>query len=310
MLGSGQVVRLTLSLGVLLNEDVHLFNIRKYRNPPYLLLHHKNTIDALAEISQARTEGVFEGSSEIFFYPKGVRSGDYCFRIENDGCVVSFLEAVCLGLSLEESESTIRLQGGSSHHLPHFVQVVCPTLEKIGLSIEVKYHRLSFQPERDSELELRIKREYMEPLKLMERGNLENILIEYYVPKESTLPEILGITNDVVIKRCNRENVLIKAKYEKTILGIDGLIGNGKDEKSYLEVREEFERLISSKATLDIYTAEQVLPFLIFNRGLSKFVVNEISDHLVTEAKLINSIMGRKVIKLSKNKILIQGVEK
>ena len=67
--GGGQILRSTISLSVLLQKPVEIYNIRLNRPKSGLRAQHIHTIKVLADIFNARVENLTLGSQSLRFTP-------------------------------------------------------------------------------------------------------------------------------------------------------------------------------------------------------------------------------------------------
>ena len=92
--GGGQILRSSLSLSMITGKPFKIENIRKKRNKPGLLRQHLTALKAAAQISHAKTEGAFLGSSEVVFHPGGIASGEYKFSVGTAGSSLLVLQTL------------------------------------------------------------------------------------------------------------------------------------------------------------------------------------------------------------------------
>ena len=96
--GGGQVVRTSLTLSMVTGRPLELINIRANRNPSGLKRQHLTCVQAAAAISQAETNDVRVGSSELQFTPGPIKSGDYRFDIGTAGSTTLVAQTIALPL--------------------------------------------------------------------------------------------------------------------------------------------------------------------------------------------------------------------
>src|SRR5262245_32018997 len=149
--GGGQVLRSSLALALLTGRAFHLRNVRARRSKPGLQQQHLKSVQAAAEIGQARVRGASLGSCDLAFEPGPVRAGTYRFEIGTAGATGLVLHTVYLPLALRgEGPSEVTLVGGTHvTHSPsyHFLDATWrPHLERLGLHVSLRLDRAGFYP--------------------------------------------------------------------------------------------------------------------------------------------------------------------
>src|SRR4030042_3439961 len=111
--GGGQILRTALALSAILKKPFTIHHIRSKRKNPGLQAQHLEAVEALAQITEAQTEGVKFGSQRITFNPNQILSGDYQFEVKTAGSVILLLQAIFLPLCLAQGTSRVTLVGGT-----------------------------------------------------------------------------------------------------------------------------------------------------------------------------------------------------
>ena len=83
--GGGQVLRVCIALSALTGESVAIKNVRVNRANPGLRPQHLTAMRALAEVANAKVDGLDLGSSEVTFVPGRRRGGIYSFDAKTAG---------------------------------------------------------------------------------------------------------------------------------------------------------------------------------------------------------------------------------
>ena len=92
--GGGQIVRTAIALAALTGKDVRINKIREKRPNPGLQAQHVTAVKALASICNAETEGLFQGSREVVFRPRGHTSGRFSLDVGTAGSIPLILQAL------------------------------------------------------------------------------------------------------------------------------------------------------------------------------------------------------------------------
>lgn len=146
--GGGQVLRASLALSISTGKPFHIRNIRSGRPKPGLKRQHLTCVLAAAEISGAEISGAEPGSTELSFFPGGVRNGEYRFDVGSGGSCTLVLQAIIPPLLTASGPSQITVSGGT--HVPHapvfefMQQTLFPWLEKLGPKLSATMARAGF----------------------------------------------------------------------------------------------------------------------------------------------------------------------
>jgi len=111
--GGGQILRTALGLATVLGKAVKIVNIRAKRRNPGLQRQHLTAVKALAAISNAKVEGAYIGSTELYFVPRELRGGEFRFDIGTAGSVTLVFQALLPVLPFLPKKSIIEIRGGT-----------------------------------------------------------------------------------------------------------------------------------------------------------------------------------------------------
>jgi RNA 3'-terminal phosphate cyclase len=141
--GSGTIVRQAVAFSALTGIPVHLVHARAKRSRPGLRRQHRRVIEAIRELVNGRTEGVSEGSQEIFFAPgPSGKQESYRWDIGSAGSTTMLALGVLPVLALKPTPTEVEIRGGlfqdfapSVFHLQHvlcanrkwIIEIVGPT---------------------------------------------------------------------------------------------------------------------------------------------------------------------------------------
>ncbi len=310
--GGGQVIRTAVALSILTNIPVHLYNIRAKRSNPGLREQHLKGILAAKELCNGKIKNAFLGSKEIWFYP-GERLNSYIkVKIATAGSVGLVLQTLLLSCLKAEKEIDIEIEGGATYgkFAPsiHYLQkVLLPLLAKIGYNVEINVEKQGFYPKGGAKVLVKVLPvKKLNKLDLIEKGKLtgvnilsiasENLKIRNVAERQAEkAKEILKEYNphikiEYVNTLCPGSGILCFANFENTVLGFDSV---GEIRKKAEDVGKEsaigLKREIESKATLDIFASDQILPYLAFAKG--SFLVRELSLHAKTNIEVIRKFL-------------------
>jgi RNA 3'-terminal phosphate cyclase (ATP) len=317
--GGGQILRTALALSAILKKPCTIHHIRSKRKNPGLQAQHLEAVEALARITEAETEGVKFGSQKITFNPNEILPGDYQFEVKTAGSVTLILQAIFLPLCLAQGNSTLTLIGGT--HVPwsppfhFFSQVLLPTLESMGISVNATIEKWGFYPRGGGNVKLKIKPVHeLRPINLVERGSLKRVR---GLSAASNLPKhVAERQREQALKRIQGElnidaeiSILYDApsigqgsflflltEYGKVLAGFSSLGSRGKPaEKVADEAVDVLKEYINAEGCIDPHLADQLIPFMALAKGNSSFTTTQMTDHLLTNLWVISHFLEGKV---------------
>jgi RNA 3'-terminal phosphate cyclase (ATP) len=312
--GGGQILRTALSLSCLLSRPFRIVNIRKNRRKPGLMPQHLMAVRASAEISGAKVRGDTAGSIELVFEPSGTRPGDYFFDIGTAGSTSLLLQAVLPPLVFSRGESSVVLKGGT--HVPfsppyeYISKIFIPALEKLGIRLECQIKRYGFYPKGGGEIRVRIlPASAVKGVNLTERGknkivwgisavaNLPSGIAERQ--KSAALAHLsgIGVEGEIEVLRVPSFGkgtfIFLEAQAGTCAAGFSSLGEIGKKAEAVGEeaARELIDYFLTS-ACLDPHLADQILLYLAAAEGPGTFTTSRITQHLLTNIKIIEDFLG------------------
>lgn len=319
--GGGQILRTALSLAAIEGRAVRLEKIRAGRPNPGLAAQHVTCARAVAALCRADIAGDEIGSRCLEFAPgAAVRAGNYAFDISatrkggSAGATSLVLQAVLLPLALAQGGSRISLRGGThvawSPPFDYLQQVWLPALAKLGIAADMELRRSGWYPAGEGEFHAVIsglspqERGRLRPLTLFERGPLQSVTgraIAANLPLRvarrmaGAARELLkscgidaAIDMETTKAACPGAGVFLTAHYRGVAGGFSALGERGKPaERVGEEVAQALIAHWRSGAALDRHLADQVLLPLALAQGPSSFSVETITQHLRSNAFVI-----------------------
>ncbi|MEM4700418.1 MAG: RNA 3'-terminal phosphate cyclase, partial [Candidatus Nezhaarchaeales archaeon] len=148
--GGGQILRVSVALSAVSGIPVKVFNIRAKRSNPGLRPQHLTAIKAVAEVVNARVEGLHVGSRELVFIPSKPRSGFFSFDVGTAGSTTLVLQSLMPVAALAPSVVTAEIKGGTDNPMAppvdYVERVLTPALLKMGYRCKVATLRRGFYP--------------------------------------------------------------------------------------------------------------------------------------------------------------------
>ncbi len=307
--GGGQILRSASSLSALMKEPVEINDIRANRPVPGIRPQHHTAISCIKSICKGAAEGLSIGSSKLTFLPGEIQPGEYNFNIGTAGSIILVFQACILACLKTPKPISIRLIGGTdvkwAPTWDYFSQVFLPMIEKMGVKTEAQLIKRGYYPKGGGEAKLTIHPvKKLKALKLEEEnyGKIEGIIHSANLP-EHISRRMKHAALKIAVKNNIRSYIQIEnttslspgtgitlwCKSDNTILGATYLGEKGVSaEKIGESAANQLIRDIKKKATVDTYTVDQILPYMVLADGESICMVRDLSTHAQTNMWIIN----------------------
>jgi RNA 3'-terminal phosphate cyclase (ATP) len=305
--GSGTILRLSVALATILEQRLHIYNIRQNRPQPGLRPQHLEAVLTAAKLCNAELEGARLNSRELWFGPKEVKGGKFEAEIGTAGSIPMLLMTVLPICAFAKNTVHLRVSKGGTDvsHSPtinYMRYVFLPTLKRMGLNAALTVHRYGYYPKGMGEVTIVMKPcKSLQPLRLESFGEIKAIkgvsvctflserkVAERQAKAATSYLNERGYTTDIQIVN-DRSNPLQKGSsivlWAETeagaILGADAIgelrktsetVGKEAAEKLYAE--------ISAKPTVDVHLADMLIPYVALAKGSSVYLTRTTSDHL------------------------------
>lgn len=312
--GGGQILRVALALSCVLRKPARIFNIRAKRKNPGLQAQHLLGANILAKMTGARATGAQMHSTQLTFEPNEIRGGDYSFDVGTAGSISLVLQAVLPVLAFAPTKTTLSLTGGThvnwSPTMDYTASVFSKIVSKMGFNVAISIERHGFYPAGAGKAVIAtIPVRELKPIKLIERGNLNGVfgvsvaanLPEHVAKRQRTAAASVFPTANIRLEAtqasCPGTAITLWAGYENGLLGASALGEKGKRAEDVgREAAEELLKEINSGACVDRHLADQLMVYAALAKGTSTFKTSVISDHVKTNAWLIEKIAGNKIV--------------
>jgi len=313
--GGGQILRTAVALSALTGNEVAVHGIRSKRDQPGLQAQHLCAMNGVARICDARVKGAVVGSSEIVFSPGKVKGGRQHLSVGTAGSVTLVLQACMLASARSPEESWFEVTGGTnvrwSPPIDFYRQIFFPHLERMGGRASLIEVVRGFYPEGGGRVvAVWHPPASFVPLSMLERGELQEIFGCIFV---QGLPQHVGKRMGDVVRKAFLDTrvhlrdeiaqgaskgagVFLVAGFSNCLLSGDGLGEKGVPaelvgEKATSMLRGELESI----STMDVHSADQLLPYMCLAETASSFLVKEVTGHLAAQAELLNKFLGARV---------------
>lgn len=316
--GGGQVLRTSLALSAITGQAFRIFNIRANRPKPGLRPQHLKAVEAVKAVCNAGVSDAEIGSDSLLFEPEGIKAGNFRIDIGTAGSTSLVLQTLCYPLSFADKKSSVTITGGT--HVPwspsfeYLQSHWLPYLQQIGFSMQLDLELAGFYPRGGGRVRAVIQPhgEPLSPLVLTERGPLKQVRGVSAVAnldrriaerQRSQVLRRLGARyplNDLRIvqwdSRFKGTMLLLLAEFESSRCCYFSLGELGKPaERVADEAIDALEAFLDTGGAIDQYLADQLLLPLSFASDPSKLKTSRITNHLATNASIIQSFLPAKI---------------
>jgi RNA 3'-terminal phosphate cyclase (ATP)/RNA 3'-terminal phosphate cyclase (GTP) len=312
--GGGQILRMAVAFSAITGKHVRILNIRANRPKSGLANQHLTSIRSVAELCNARVEGLHKGSGEVDFCPGELSGGDFRFDIGTAGSVTLVLQACLIPALVTHRRSTITITGGTdvrwSPPWDYFEHVFLPVLKRLGGDVTVEEVIRGYYPRGGGRVHVStvpcdgILGKDWTDLSTVERidgfvhvGNLPDHILRRM---ETALEGLKDIADTVIRTESLGEDratgqggaVVLGATAGDIMLGSNALAERGvKAEKVARNAAESLIGEIEAGATADIHLSDQILPYLAIADKPSTIIVRELTSHTKTHMWLLEKFL-------------------
>jgi len=310
--GGGQILRTSVALSVITGKPVRIRRIRANRSNPGLRPQHLHGILALKELSNAKVKGAKVGSTELEFVPEKPEPKHIRVPVKTAGSATLVLQALLPAMAF--TGGSFEITGGTdvpwSPPVDYLKHVTLFALERMGLKVELEIRRRGHYPKGGGLVVGRVEPwEDRRPLKAVEWREIKNFggishatnlpahvaerqakaaegrLREFYtapVEMETEVSRSLGPGSGIIVW----------AETDSLILGGDALGKRGKPaEVVGREAADELIEALRTRAAVDKFLGDQLVPFLAFVGG--EIGVSEVTNHLLTNVWVVEQFFGK-----------------
>ena len=320
--GSGTILRLSIALAGILNEPLHIYNIRHKRKQPGLRPQHLESVLTAAKLCNAETDGVKLGSRELWFEPNGIIKGEVRAEIGTAGSISMLLLTVLPICACAKGDVTVHVINGGTdvRYAPtinYMKHVLLPTLERMGLKSSLTVRKFGYYPKGMGEVILKVSNNYeLRSLSITKFGEIERIegvsvctflekqmVAERQAEAATKILRNKGYATEIDVVN-DESNPLQKGSsivlWTKTSNGATvGGDAIGELRKSSETVgKEAADNLIKeteTHAALDVHLADMLVPYIALAKGTSTYTARKITDHIDTNIWLVEKILDTKI---------------
>jgi len=321
--GSGTILRLSVALAGIVNQPLHIFNIRQKRPQPGLRPQHLEAVLTAAKLCNAEVKGATLGSRELWFTPSEIEGGEVHAEIGTAGSIPMLLLTVLPLCAFAKTAVRLHVARGGTdvrnaptiNYLKH---VLLPMLNRMGLEASLTIEKYGYYPKGMGEITLMVQpNRKLNFIRIEEFGKVEELrgvsvctfLADRRVAERQakTANEFLKtrsyetevqVVNDTSNPLQRGSSLVLWAKTDTgALLGGDAIGELGKpSEVVGREAAENLLREVDSKATVDVHLADMLVPYVALAQGESVYLSRVITEHLDTNIWLAQEILGVKFI--------------
>jgi RNA 3'-terminal phosphate cyclase (ATP) len=310
--GGGQMVRTTVALSAITGMTTKLTRIRENRPTNGLSKQHTTAVSAVATMTGSKVEGNYVGSSELLFEPGNEQLYNLDMDIGSAGSISLVMQAVLLAARNHKQRLIVDIRGGTNvmwaPPLDSYQMVLFPLMKRMGITAKVDILERGFYPLGGGHVVATLDPiGKIQPLSLDRLGLLQSINGRCFVQH---LPDKIGTDMmdacrrvlgpkyeiDFEFQKCEGSSrgagLELVANYENGKLASNVLSSKGHTaEQSGLDAASDLLQEMCAGSTVDIHTADQLLPYMAMAEGKSCFVVSRISKHLLSQMDTLESFL-------------------
>ena len=311
--GGGQMVRTSVALAAITGIPTKLTRIRETRPTNGLSKQHTTAISAVAQMTGSKVEGNTVGSSELTFYPGYEEHSLLKMDIGSAGSISLVLQAVLLAARKNKERLTIDITGGTNvmwaPPLDSYELVLFPLMKRMGIDAHLDIIERGFYPIGGGHVKVTLEpMGKLAPLELNALGSLQSISVRCFIQHLSeriaremveacvnTLGDEYEIETEIQNCAGNSRGagLVLVANYENGKLSSNVLTSRGHStEQSGIDAAKDLLQEMDAGSTIDIHTADQLLPYMAMAEGRSNFVVSRISKHLLSQMDTLESFLN------------------
>jgi len=268
----------------------------------------------------------------VEFSPRKLDVQDKTIDIGTAGSIPLILQTLIPLFTFAKKEITLEIIGGTaglgSLTIEYMENVTFPILGKLGLPLpEIEILKQGFYPRGGGRVRITFQPiKSLNSISLLDPGevsSIKEISIAGSLPESVAVRQAESAKNvlSAIIKNIQMHSesvntysqgtsITLWAETENSILGADNIGKRGvRAEDIGREAAEELMRSIQSKASLDKYMSDQILPFLALAQGKSSITVEEITQHCVSNISVCEQILGCKfLVDKTSKRIEVEGI--
>lgn len=313
--GGGQMVRTTVAMSTVTGMPVHLTRIRENRPTNGLSRQHVAAVNAVAQMAGSQVEGCKIGSGDLYFVPGDDQVYNLDINISSAGSISLVLQAMLLAARNHTQKLSVDICGGTNvmwaPPIDYYQTLLFPMMRRMRIEADAKIVERGFYPQGGGRVIASLDPiGRIAPIVQESLGELIGVRgvcfcqrLSDWVPQEmiKSCKEALKPHFDVEIDLQRTEGssqgagLVLVAEYENGMIGSNALSSRGHPpDKCGKDAANDLLMEIESGATMDVHTADQLLPYMAMSEDVSSFSVSRISKHLLSQMDTLESFLDVK----------------
>lgn len=310
--GGGQTVRTSVAMSAITGREVRLLRIRENRPTNGLSKQHCTAVQAVADMTGSEVVGNTLGSRELTIRPGTDLKYDMTMDIGTAGSISLVLQAMLLAARNHGRKLTVDISGGTNvmwaPPIDSYDQILFPLMARMGIDAHVEILERGFYPEGGGRVIATLEPVgTIRPLKLTGLGRLvgvRGICFVQHLPDWIVEQMVGGCVSalsgtcvpDIRIQRTTGGSrgagLSLVAEYENGLLGSNVLTSRGYPAgQAGADAANDLLQVMNSGSTVDVHTADQLLPYMAMADGDSAFTVSRISRHLLSQMDTLEKFL-------------------
>lgn len=316
--GGGQILRTAVALSAIIKEDVTITNIRRNRPKEGLKPQHMKSIETAGMMCNADINGLFPGSTEIYFSPSEMEGFQKDIHIGTAGSISLLIQTIMPIAAYSSGKTQLRITGGTdvawSPSVDYVKEVTLKALSEMGYKARIEIIERGYYPKGGGTAKIEIEPSVLKghDLKKMRNSAPEVLGVSHC----SNLPEHVARRQaDSAISVLEENDIeshiyIGTGKFLSTGSGITiwsnlkGSVSIGKRglpaEKVGALAAQTLLDEIHSPASVDVHLADQLIPYMGL-AGSGAFTTREISQHCLTNIHVTEQMLD---VRFSINEII------
>ncbi len=305
--GGGQIIRTAIALAAITGEEVEIENIRANRPNPGLSAQHLHAVKAVEKLSGGRTEGLELRSTGLKFTPGALNGFEGEIDIGTAGSITLLLQCLIPVAVFADSETKVRIRGGTdvkwSPPMDFYTELFLKAIREMSCDVHLDLKRRGYYPKGNGLVEAKITPSHqLNGIVLVEaertgEGVVKGIshscgLPAHVAERQAKAAENVlnaeGYDSELKTEIDERNGkrttgcgiTLWKGYKSGSALGERGKRAERVGEEAAGNIINELES--ASASTVDVYLADQLIPYIALANGKSEMRVREVTKHLET----------------------------
>ncbi len=332
--GGGSLVRISTALASAIEKPLRLFNIRAKRTHPGLRAQHIEAINAITQFSGMNSDKLKVGNTETILTKENEQLDKATVQIGTAGSINLVAQAVLFYSLSQKRDLVLKIDGGATHgkwapSVEYIQNITHNFIEKMQKDVLVNVERFGFYPKGGAKAIFQFKgHNNLSPLNLIEKGKLDKISLYSTVSKTLAVRDVAKRQIQSFLKKVrptveiDEHTNYVDSLCPGTGLTVIGHYSSGTRMGCFVPgerrlTAEQVGELCSqqwkennqSTATVDIYSADQLIVPMALAEGKSEITTSRISNHTKTNIDLVKRFIDRKIIIKEKSNCFHISVE-